>query len=505
MRRAARAHVVERLRARGAEIEQAIVLRVRDRWFDQTGDDDLEYVAGLHAAAVAALEYALEGIERWGERLAPVPAEAIEQARRAARMGVGLDTVLRRYFAGHAVVEDFVMREAEGGVLRGQGPVLREVLAIIAVLVDRLAAAVGRAYKRASEQAGGLTGSADSSALQASATQPARAASRARTESAVCRELVTGAQRERVLAAIVQVVAEHGCARAPVGTIAARARVSRATFYKLFPDGLDAGLAAVLDHGLEQVAGRVARAFDAEQGWRDGTRTALASVLAFLDAEPELARVCLVQTLGGSPAVLEHRAQAVRAFRRLVVTRIEAEVTGGSPLAAEGVLGSVMEILRARLSTGPQRLIGLLGPLMGLVVEYVEGPDIAVQEAQRAAQLALAIEAEAPERKPTGALLVAETPTALPASIANPTAYRLRECVLHLAEHSGASNRAIGAALGVVHKSQVSKLLSRLESDELATKRSLAAGGANEWRLTRYGEEIARALSGNRGALRREA
>src|SRR5215472_12640675 len=89
--------LVERLRARRAEIEEKIFVRVSDRWFDRTGSDDPEYVAGLRAAGTAALDYVFAGVERWKEFLEPVPVEAIEQARRAARAGVGLETVLRRY------------------------------------------------------------------------------------------------------------------------------------------------------------------------------------------------------------------------------------------------------------------------------------------------------------------------------------------------------------------------------------------------------------------------
>jgi hypothetical protein len=55
----ARAGVAERLRARRAEIDEAIFARVSNQWFDRTGSEDPEYVAGLRAAGEAALDYAL--------------------------------------------------------------------------------------------------------------------------------------------------------------------------------------------------------------------------------------------------------------------------------------------------------------------------------------------------------------------------------------------------------------------------------------------------------------
>jgi hypothetical protein len=75
--------------------------------------------------------------------------------------------------------------------------------------------------------------------------------------------------------------------------------------------------------------------------------------------------------------------------------------------------------------------------------------------------------------------------------------------VLYLAEQGERgvhpSNREIGTAIGVGHKSQISRLLSQLQDDNLAVKRSMGPGGPNEWRLTPRGEEIARALAGHEG------
>jgi AcrR family transcriptional regulator len=148
-------------------------------------------------------------------------------------------------------------------------------------------------------------------------------------------------QRARTLDAVVNVVAERGVAGASVGQVIARAKVSRRTFYECFA-GVEDALVALMDRTLEQVSVLASRAFEREGSWRDGMRAALAAVLAFFDSKPELARVCLVETLGGGPVVLAQRERVVGAFRALVVERIESEVSPASPLAAEGVLASVM-------------------------------------------------------------------------------------------------------------------------------------------------------------------
>ena len=74
------------------------------------------------------MDFVLTGFEQVGGSPPQVPLAAVAQARRAASLGVGLDTVLRRYVAGHAILEDFVMQEADPSELLGQRIELRGVL-----------------------------------------------------------------------------------------------------------------------------------------------------------------------------------------------------------------------------------------------------------------------------------------------------------------------------------------------------------------------------------------
>ena len=117
----ARTWVLGQLRARRDELVGAIAARVRGDEFACAGEGDAEYVAGLHAAVVAVVDYALEEIGRGEERAGPIPQAASEQARRAARLGVSLDTVLRRYVVGHTLLERYVMEEIDRGGIRARG------------------------------------------------------------------------------------------------------------------------------------------------------------------------------------------------------------------------------------------------------------------------------------------------------------------------------------------------------------------------------------------------
>jgi hypothetical protein len=150
-----RAALADRVRARRAELEEAIFARVRDvSTYDPAEGEDAEYMTGLREAVAAAVDYGLTGVE-WGEEWASaIPPAALAQAHRAARARVSLDTVLRRYAIGSTLIRDFLMQEADRGDFSDQGAVLRDVLSTQAALLDRLMAAITSEYTREVERAG---------------------------------------------------------------------------------------------------------------------------------------------------------------------------------------------------------------------------------------------------------------------------------------------------------------------------------------------------------------
>jgi AcrR family transcriptional regulator/DNA-binding transcriptional ArsR family regulator len=480
----ARARVVERLRARRLETDAAIFARVRDLAPGAAGLEDAEYMAGLRAAVAAALEYVLEGIERGVEDESPptppIPAATLEQARRAARAGVSLDTVLRRYVAGLAILEGFVVEEAEHDEqeLVPATQVLRDMLANMSALVDHLITAVSHAYGEEIE-----------GAPHAPPSAPARASP----------GRVAGPRRDRILEAMVELAAEHGFAGVSVKLLTARAGVSTRTFYEEFED-LQACFLAVLDLALERAGGLILQAYAREQRWQDGVLGALASLLVFFDSEPALTHVWFVQALAAGPWALGRREQIAGMLRSMIV---EHWVARGDeppdPVAATGVMASVLGLIHTHLVTEqPEPLIELLGPLMGLVTSlYLDKEDVA-REVRRGAQLAREIQAGEDTRWTLPAQAAGgreRQDVALPATLANPNARRARECLLFLADHPDSSNREIAAAIGVTHEPQISRLLSYLAEENLVTKRSAGAGKRNAWRLTPRGEEVARALT----------
>jgi AcrR family transcriptional regulator/DNA-binding MarR family transcriptional regulator len=330
-------------------------------------------------------------------------------------------------------------------------------------------------------------------------TRGRRPAARSRSSATVVAERVPGGQqharlaeiqRVRLLAAAVRAVDELGYADTTVAHITSRARVSRRTFYELFTDR-EACLAAVLEDILGLIAGELAAVDLGGGAWRERVRTGLWAILSFLDREPALARVCVVQALRGGPRVLARR-EAILARLAVVVDegRLESERAARcTPMVAEGLVGAAFSIVYARLLKGePRPLTGLLGELMGMIVLPYLGPAVARREQERPVPVV-----------PAG---VVGKGSALDDGVSDPLGgvsmrltYRTARILEGIAEHPGASNREAGERAGIFDPGQVSKLLARLERLGLVTNRTGAGrvmGEPNAWTLTAKGVVVAR-------------
>jgi hypothetical protein len=138
-----------RLRSRLPEIEEAALTRVF-AVSDPRGSSHPEYAEGLRATILAALRYGIEALQRREDRPPPIPTTLLSQARLAARGGVKLETVLRRYLAGYTLLSNYVIEEAERAGLSQALP-LQRLSCAQAALFDRVIAAVSEEYGRESE------------------------------------------------------------------------------------------------------------------------------------------------------------------------------------------------------------------------------------------------------------------------------------------------------------------------------------------------------------------
>lgn len=151
----ARAALRERLEARREEIETAALTRV-SAIADPSEVVDPVYAEGLRVAVTAAVAFGIETTGREGSD-PPIPVMLLAQARMAARVGIPLDTVLRRYFAGYSLLGYFILEEATHAGLT-DGDELKRLLGAHAGIFDRLLAAIGEEHARETESLALATG-----------------------------------------------------------------------------------------------------------------------------------------------------------------------------------------------------------------------------------------------------------------------------------------------------------------------------------------------------------
>lgn len=307
---------------------------------------------------------------------------------------------------------------------------------------------------------------------------------------------VAAIQRSRLLIGALGAIEEFGYEHATVGRITARSRISRRTFYELF-ENREACLAALFEDTVAVVERELAAAGLGGLAWRERVRRGLWVILCFLDREPALARVCVVDALRGGAEVLECR-EAVLARLAGVLDEGRGEGVRGaecSALTAEGLVGAAVAIVHARLVRGEGvSLTGLFGELMGLLVLPYLGPAAARREQARPAPGPVSRAGEgsvggmpgmpAGERDP-----LAETTMRL--------TYRTARVLEAIASQPGASNRMVGERAGIADPGQISKLLRRLERLGLTvtTGGGHLSGEPNAWELTVLGVRVAQRLS----------
>jgi AcrR family transcriptional regulator len=170
------------------------------------------------------------------------------------------------------------------------------------------------------------------------------------------RAFIASNQRERLLDAIANVVAEKGYAGTRVADITDYAGVSRKTFYELFTDKEECFLAA-FDAITKLLMDRMAGALTdlSDSNWRVRVRALLGEFLRFLAGEPAFAQMCIVEVLGSGSEGLARRDAAIEAFFP-IVDYIPRSQPGAeqwlAPLTPVFVTGGILEVIYAAIRRG---------------------------------------------------------------------------------------------------------------------------------------------------------
>ena len=288
---------------------------------------------------------------------------------------------------------------------------------------------------------------------------------------------------------MIDVVSERGCAGATVAHVVARSGVSRRTFYEVFDDFEDCFLAA-LDRSSACASEYVLAGYESSEKWRPRIRAALVGLLEFLEDEPAMGRLCIVETLGAGPKVHERRARMVEAMIAAVdEARCESKSAVALPkLTTEGVVGGILSVLHTRLLEGGGSMLQMTNSLMGMIVLPYLGPAAARKESER----------PAPARRRRARSSGGDPLRGLEMRLTYRTV-RVLLAIAELGAHgSPPSNREIGVAAGIGDQGQISKLLSRLKKLGLVENAGpgRVRGSSNAWALTEKGTEVERLVGG---------
>lgn len=197
-------------------------------------------------------------------------------------------------------------------------------------------------------------------------------------------DLVRAVQRERLLVGMLRALSELGYRATNVQDVIERAGVSRPTFYEHFVNKDDCFLAA-FDTSAARLRDRImAAAAAGGDVWRDRIRGGFGALLAFVAAEPEAARIVIVEARAATPdaalrrvALLDHFASCLEAK----VNELVPAAADHSAVTASGVVGGVESLLYARLNNGQMDDLGSLLPsLMYFAVLPYEGHLAASEE-----------------------------------------------------------------------------------------------------------------------------
>jgi AcrR family transcriptional regulator len=191
------------------------------------------------------------------------------------------------------------------------------------------------------------------------------------------REVVVNSQRERILDATAEIVAEKGLAGLTIPEIASHASVSHETFYELYDTKFAAFLAAQ-KVGMQQALGRGVQAWEAQMpDWPRAIAAGLRGVVDFLVAEPGHAHLTIVDAFGASPETIAIRDELLRAFATYFEPGYDYDPPPGHvvpPISGEAVVGGCWQVLHHYVDSNriaelpaatPQLTYMLLTPFLG--------------------------------------------------------------------------------------------------------------------------------------------
>jgi AcrR family transcriptional regulator len=197
---------------------------------------------------------------------------------------------------------------------------------------------------------------------------------------------VLASQRQRMLEAMAETVAEKGYGGTTVGDVVSGAGVSRKTFYEHFSDKEECFLAA-FDSGVDALLDAIAAAKPDDATRMGLVRARVRAYLTTLAARPAFARTFLIEVFAAGPRALERRRRVHARFEQFLrALHAEArrefpdlpEVRDAVWVAAVGALNEVVShhVNEGRIEELPEledTLVEIQAALLGVPREVTGG------------------------------------------------------------------------------------------------------------------------------------
>lgn len=192
------------------------------------------------------------------------------------------------------------------------------------------------------------------------------------------REQVIASQRDRILDAMAEAMAENGYVGTSVAAVLKRAGVSRETFYEQFrskEDCFEAAYERAVGQSLSRIAEAAAPPADSAEADRDRPAAPdpermdriLGAYLDGLADEPAYARLFLVEVYAVGSKAVARRALLQESFVALIADVLGAR-TEEQRFACQTLAAAVSAMVTARIAADdPDGLRGLREPLLDLV------------------------------------------------------------------------------------------------------------------------------------------
>lgn len=164
-----------------------------------------------------------------------------------------------------------------------------------------------------------------------------------RGKHALDRDEVDAVQRERLMAAFTEIVADRGLAGTTVTRIVARAAVSKGAFYRCFGNLAECEEAAY-ERFISVLLEHLARALDPKAEWPEFVGSAVRAYLEALQADPVTSRAMQVELDAAGARARRRRQRALAGIAEIVRSRYAAllEVEDGiGPVPEEAFIGYV--------------------------------------------------------------------------------------------------------------------------------------------------------------------